>query len=132
MSSDNGIYILKTNDGYRVTEAQAIGNIYWWYTCCNKPNVREVMHDVEGACIITYKCYNCGTNSPNSVRKNKICPDRLREYFGDCTAFLTEQEAFKEAKRIYDEIMNERFNIGFVPIIEYGIQFIEYKGEFPK
>lgn len=29
MSADNGIYILKTKDQYRVTHAMAIDNIYW-------------------------------------------------------------------------------------------------------
>jgi len=29
MSSDNGIYIHKFRDGYAVTHAQAIENIYW-------------------------------------------------------------------------------------------------------
>ena len=30
MSADNGIYILKANDGYRVVHAQAIENLWWW------------------------------------------------------------------------------------------------------
>jgi len=30
MSSDNGIYILHTSDGYRVTHANAIENLWWW------------------------------------------------------------------------------------------------------
>jgi len=30
MSADNGIYILRALDGFRVTSAQAIDNIYWW------------------------------------------------------------------------------------------------------
>lgn len=30
MSADNGIYILKTLDGFRVIHAQAIDNLYWW------------------------------------------------------------------------------------------------------
>lgn len=29
MSADNGIYILKTKDQYRVTDAHAIENLYW-------------------------------------------------------------------------------------------------------
>lgn len=32
MSADNGIYILKTKDQYRVTEIMAIDNIYWSHT----------------------------------------------------------------------------------------------------
>lgn len=30
MSADNGIYILKAKDGYRVVHAQAIENLWWW------------------------------------------------------------------------------------------------------
>jgi hypothetical protein len=29
MSADNGIYILQSKDGYRITHAQAIENLYW-------------------------------------------------------------------------------------------------------
>lgn len=29
MSADNGVYILKTKDQYRVTDAHAIENLYW-------------------------------------------------------------------------------------------------------
>jgi hypothetical protein len=31
MSADNGVYILVLRDQIRVTEAQAIDNIYWWF-----------------------------------------------------------------------------------------------------
>jgi len=30
ISSDDGIYILKSNDGYRVVNATSIDNLYWW------------------------------------------------------------------------------------------------------
>jgi len=30
MSSDDGIYILKSKDGYRVAHLQAIENLWWW------------------------------------------------------------------------------------------------------
>jgi len=30
MSADNGIYILESKDGFRVTEGQAIENLWWW------------------------------------------------------------------------------------------------------
>jgi len=30
MSADNGVYILKSKDGYRVTHAQAIDNLWYW------------------------------------------------------------------------------------------------------
>ena len=57
MSADDGIYILKTKDQYRVTHAQAIENIY-----------RE--HDNEYAYYI-----NCKTEH--------FVPTRVVEYWGD-------------------------------------------------
>ncbi len=41
MSADNGIYILKTKDQYRVIHAQAIDNL--WYSHFTKSNVSEEM-----------------------------------------------------------------------------------------
>jgi len=31
MSADNGIYILKSKDGFRVIHAQSIDNLNWWW-----------------------------------------------------------------------------------------------------
>ena len=32
MSADNGVYILKSKDGFRVAHLQCIENLYWWDT----------------------------------------------------------------------------------------------------
>jgi hypothetical protein len=49
-------------------------------------------------------------------------------YFSDCKVFTTMEEAWKEAQRIYDEIMKD-----CCPIVEYGIQLIgDGTFEFPK
>lgn len=40
MSADNGIYILKTSDQYRVIHAQAIENLYWSHI---KPYNKELV-----------------------------------------------------------------------------------------
>lgn len=45
----------------------------------------------------------------------------LVNYFGRCNVLRTEQEAWGEAKILYDEIMDD----DFCPIIEYGVQFIK-------
>lgn len=45
----------------------------------------------------------------------------IAEYWGKCNLLKTEQEAWGEAKKLYDEIMDD----DFCPIIEYGVQFIE-------
>ena len=44
MSADDGIYILETKDGYRVTHAQAIENLWWWD---EEPNERDEMNPDE-------------------------------------------------------------------------------------
>lgn len=54
MSADNGIYVLKTKDQYRVAHLQAIDNVYWSAICGN--------------------CYDIGT----------LIPTRVVEMWGDC------------------------------------------------
>lgn len=58
----------------------------------------------------------------------KLNPKYLKQYFGEAKVFKTRDEAWLEARRIYDEIMGEGFPL------EYGINIIpgwEDK-EFPK
>jgi len=96
MSADNGIYILQTKDGFRVIEAQAIENLWYWG-----------WEDGPGS----------GLN-----------PRYLKKYFGKAERFCTEEEAWKEASRLFKEIMDGDF-----PILEYGITPIfEPEVEFPK
>jgi hypothetical protein len=82
MSSDNGIYILKTpkDDGegfdYRVIHAQAIENIYW--------------DDVN----------KCEGPDPN--------PAILLEYFGEAPV-MTKDEAAKKAFEMEEEILEDDF-----------------------
>lgn len=127
MSADNGIYILKTLDGYRVAHLQAIENIYWWPSCCSDPDIQEEI-DQDGygggqyAQEVFYhdKCQNCGRRDPEHECRDKINPIVIFDYFNKCKVFLTEDEAFKEADRIYTEITND----DFCGIVEYGIQKI--------
>ena len=83
MSADNGIYIHKFKNGWKVCHAQAIENIYW-----QRGNKK-------------YNYYY------------------LNEYFKSSPFFKTEEEALKEATRLYREIMDSDF-----PILEYGINFV--------
>jgi hypothetical protein len=125
MSADNGVYILQSKDGFRVTHAQAIENIYWQYTCCDNPDVVEI--DTED---IYYheRCLNCGQEDSSGKMTNKINPKFLKMYFGDSKIFATSEEAMNEAVRIYEEIIADDFGI-----CEYGIQYIRgfEKEEFP-
>ena len=67
MSADNGVYILETRDGFRVSHLQSIENMYWWYDCCDNPKVEE--QDIDGNdeylsiedLYYHEQCQNCGT-----------------------------------------------------------------------
>lgn len=103
MSSDNGIYILQTKDGYRVTHAQAIDNLYWWGKEMNEAELSE--------------------------KRNEINPKELIKYFGKCKLFKTEIDALKKATKLYKEILTDpnciiEYGISFI----HGWE----KKEFPK
>uniref|UniRef100_A0A6M3L6Z5 Uncharacterized protein n=1 Tax=viral metagenome TaxID=1070528 RepID=A0A6M3L6Z5_9ZZZZ len=111
MSADNGIYILKSKDGYRVVHTQAIGNLFWWW------NDERLYDDayVEGL-------EKQGVKNPfyhKGESRSEINPRELVNYFGKASVLETEGDAWKEAKRLYDEIIK-----GDYPIVEYGISLI--------
>ncbi len=125
MSSDNGIYILQSLDGYRVIEAGAIENLYWHHICCKNPNIIEE-EEIGNDCMFHEKCINCNTIDPEVEQKDELSPQMLKKYFGKCTVYESEGEVLEEATNIYEEIMND--DIG---IIEYGISFIRgWKDKF--
>lgn len=78
MSADNGIYILKTKDQYRVIHAQAIENVYW-------------EHDNRIAYYI-----NC--------RTNMLVPSRVVEFWGNARFTKSEEIAFKVANAMLSNI----------------------------
>ena len=87
MSADNGVYIVKFPEGYRVVHAQAIDNIDYF---------------------------------PKGSKERKRV---LKQYFGKSKVFENVEDAYKEATKLYDEIIGDAFGI-----CEYGIQFIgEYE-----
>ena len=69
MSADNGIYILKTKDQYRVTHTQAIENVYWEYDSRYAYYINE--------------------------RTNKLVPTRVVEYWGGCRYTRNPETAYK-------------------------------------
>lgn len=69
MSADNGIYVLKTKDQYRVAHLQAIDNVYWSAICGN--------------------CYDIG----------KLIPTRVVEMWGDCKFTRDEGKALSIAHK---------------------------------
>ncbi len=90
MSADNGIYIGKFYEGYRVIHAQAIEN------CEGSPD-----DDVTLAYINTY--------------------------FGKAKVFRTSDEAWTEARYIYDQMRLDDFFI-----LEYGISEVQFNIPFPE
>lgn len=88
MSSDNGVYILHTLDGWRVIHAQAIDNLYWWR--------------VEGALIDQLEL------------RNEINPSSLFSYFKDCEIFKEKYEAWHKAVLLYREIGDVEYGIQFI------------------
>ena len=120
MSVDNGIYILKSKDGYRVVHTQAIDNLFWWW---NDGRLYDDAY-VEGL-------EKQGVKNPfhhKGETRSEINPIFLFNCFSKALVLGTEEEAWDEAKRMYKEIMGGDF-----PIIEYGISFIGgWEGkEFP-
>lgn len=78
MSADNGIYILKTKDQYRIIHAQAIENVYW-------------EHDNH------YAYYsNC--------RTNMLVPSRVVEFWGSSKYTKDEAIALKVANAMLKNI----------------------------
>lgn len=96
MSADNSIAILYSKDEIRVAHCQALENINYWH--------------VENAPIYQFE-----------LRK-ELNPYILFNYFNSSPIFKIEEDAFKYAQQLYNEI-------GYV---EYGICKIIYDKEFPK
>jgi len=112
MSADNGIYILKSKDGYRVIHAQCIDNLWWWAK-------DDRLYDEVFVENLTKR----GNPNPHKSmweERREINPRFLYNYFGKSLVFNTEDEAWTEAKRLYQEIMASD-----IPIIEYGISHIQ-------
>lgn len=78
MSADNGIYILKTKDQYRVIHAQAIENIYWEH------GNRDAYY------------YN--------KRHERYVPTRVVEYWGNCKYTRSGKVAQQIAETMLKEI----------------------------
>ena len=65
----------------------------------------------------------------NIYRDGRFHLQSVVNYFGRCNVLITEQEAWGEAKILYNEIMND----DYCPILEYGVSFIKgmENQEFP-
>lgn len=100
MSADNGIYILQTKGRkskfeYRVCHTQAIENLQW------------------------------DDQAKSETSDRKVWINNARQIWKGCEVFCSHEEANKEAKKIYDDIMQSE-----LPIVEYGICTINHLKEF--
>lgn len=111
MSADNGIYILETKDGFRVTHAQAIDNLWWWWT-------DERLYDNEWVKGEQERTKENPYQGKGETR-TELNPRELRNYFGKCEVFRSDIQALIHARYLEREIMNSD-----CPILEYGIHFI--------
>jgi hypothetical protein len=129
MSADNGIYILRTKDGYRVAECQAIENILWWPTCCENPNIQDQSEIYQEDLCFHEECANCGTIDPEWEQREEINPQVVFKYFHESEVFQTREEALEQADFFYCQA-NKDACCG----VEYGIQFINglEQTNFPK
>lgn len=91
MSADNGVYIAKWNDGFRVVHAQAIENIDYF---------------PEGS---------------ERWKQEQI------NYFGKSPVFKEKSEAILYAHELADKILAD----DWCPVLEYGVCYIGYRGEWP-
>ncbi|MBD5157329.1 MAG: hypothetical protein HDT13_06830 [Butyrivibrio sp.] len=73
VSADNGIYILKTKDQYRVAHLRAIDNVFWSYAGDSRK--RTV------------------------VSQNRLVPTRVVEMWGGCKFTRSREKALKIAYR---------------------------------
>jgi len=109
MSADNGIYILKTKDQYRIVHAQAIENLNWSFKNLSCDN------DLVSTRIVEY--YGNCKPIKNEDEARKIASE-MKEVtgcleYGICTIFIdkTWEEINKEAKeyaRLEIESIKER------------------------
>lgn len=74
MSADNGVYILKTKDQYRVAHIQGIDNIYFSF-------MDGDWRDIES-------------------KKNKYVPTRVVEFWGECNFTRSAKRAFEISNKI--------------------------------
>lgn len=80
MSIDNGVYIIKNKKGYRVCEAQAIDNLWWWNTHRKDPK--------------------------KWIKRDKINPLEVNRYFKDSKYYKTAEEAYARAMELYKETVD--------------------------
>jgi len=81
VSIDNGVYIIKDKKGYRVCEAQAINNLWWWNTGDKGIKKWE--------------------------QRNTINPKEVERYFGESKCYKTLVQAYKRAVELYKETIDK-------------------------
>ena len=101
MSADNGIYILQS------------GTDHVQFRIVHAQAIENIYYD---------------SNYP--VSNPSVNKEALIEYFADSVVYTDEDEAWKAARGLYDQVMFGED--GWPGIIEYGLSKIVMKAEFPK
>lgn len=99
MSADNGIYILKTKDQYRVAHLQAIDNVHWSAIDGDWQNKKET--------------------------KGKYVPTRVVEMWGKCKYTRDENTAFKIANKWASSLFICEYGVNVITYNKTWKQIIE-------
>ena len=94
MSADNGIYILKTKDQYRIIHAQAIENLWWSYIH------KESQDDIIPTRILEY--YNDSPIFTDEAKVQKVAFSMLNNF-----PYVEYGIQTIRVNRTWDEIVNE-------------------------
>lgn len=106
MSADNGIYILKTKDQYRVAHLQAIDNVSWSIIDGNWQNKKET----RGKCV----------------------PTRVIEMWGKCKYTRDENVALKIAHRWASSIPICEYGVNIITYNKTWKHIVEDAKEYAK
>jgi len=79
MSIDNGVYIIKYKNSYKVCEAQSIENLWWWNTD-NKDTTKW-------------------------EKRDEMNPEQVEKYFGKTEPYNSKEEALNRAMELYKETL---------------------------
>jgi len=111
MSADNGIYILKTKDNYKVE---------WYYNAFN--DEYGEIHSVKDGIIAYRVAHTQAIDNFRWCEENQLymLGKYMYDVWGKSKVYYSQKEAFEEAQKRFNEIINSDF-----PICEYGIQMID-------
>lgn len=106
MSADNGIYILKTKDQYRVAHLKAIDNVYW--------------------SVID------GNWDTREKARGRYVPTRVLEMWGPCKYTRSKEVAFRIARRMAGRLQTCEYGIRVMVYNKTWKHIVEDAEEYAK